>query len=110
MLSRCEIVEASTGVRLGQNAHRVWITDNHIRARDAGIEITEGADYFIIRDNMIGAKKAIDDRSEPTAAKKVEGNISFLVNGSYFVGSVNRLLERVERGMVVDVHASLGAG
>jgi Pectate lyase superfamily protein len=76
MLSHCEIVEASTGVTLGENARRVWVTENHIRARDLGVAISEGADALIIRDNMIGAAKAIDDQSGPDAKKQVSGNMA----------------------------------
>ena len=76
MLSHCEIVEASTGVRLGENARRVWVTENHIRARDVGVSISEGADALIVRDNMIGAAKAIDDKSGPDATKDVTRNMA----------------------------------
>ncbi|MCP4643731.1 MAG: hypothetical protein GY851_25015 [bacterium] len=75
MLSHCEIVEASVGVRLGALAKRVWITENHIRARDTGIDIAEGADHLIVRDNMIGAGQAVSDDSEADAVKTVEGNL-----------------------------------
>lgn len=75
MLSHCEIVEASTGIRLGEQARRVWLTENHIRARDTGIEIAEGADQLIIRDNMIGAKMMIDDKTSAEATKAIEGNM-----------------------------------
>ena len=75
MLSHCEIVEASTGVRLGSKARRVWVTENHIRARDVGIQIEEGADRLIIRDNIIGAATSLDDRSGDGATKTVEGNL-----------------------------------
>lgn len=75
MLSHCEIVEASVGVRVGELAKRVWLTENHIRARDTGIEIANGANHLIIRDNMIGARRTIGDKSEPDAVKRLEGNM-----------------------------------
>jgi len=76
MLSHCEIVEASTGVRIGPNARRVWITENHIRARDVGIDIQPGADKLIVKDNIIGATEPVRDQSGPEATKTVEGNMA----------------------------------
>ena len=75
MLHNCEIVEASTAVRLGPNARAVWVTDNHIIARDIGIDIEAGAERFIIRDNMISAAEPIRDQSAPDVPKAVEGNL-----------------------------------
>jgi hypothetical protein len=75
MLSHCEIAEASIGVRIGELAKRVWLTENHIRAYDTGVEIANGANHLIIRENMIGAKCAIADKSEADAVKRMEGNM-----------------------------------
>ncbi len=75
MVSQCEIVEASTGVHLGERAHRVWLTGNHIRARDAGISIDEGADALIVKDNIIRAAEPIADRSADGATKVVRDNL-----------------------------------
>lgn len=75
MLHHCEVVEASTGVRLGPLARKVWVTENHILARDIGIEVEEGAGLLIIKDNMISAAEPIVDLSGPDATKTIEGNM-----------------------------------
>ena len=75
MLSHCEIVEATTGVRLGENARRVWLTENHLRALDVGIDIAAGADQLIIKENMIGAPKAVQDATQSDALKNMTGNM-----------------------------------
>jgi len=74
MFSHCEIVEASTGVRVGPKARRVWITENHIRAHETGIEIQPGADKLIVKDNLIGAPEPIRDHSGEDATKTLAGN------------------------------------
>lgn len=74
MLSHCQIVEASTGVRLGGLARRVWVTENHICAHKVGIDIQPNADQLIIRDNMITAPELIQDKSAEDATKTIENN------------------------------------
>jgi hypothetical protein len=75
MLHNCEIVEASTAVCLGALARDVWVTDNHILARDVGIDIEQGAERFVISHNMVAAAEPIRDRSAADAKKLVEGNL-----------------------------------
>ena len=74
MVHHCEIVEAGTGIRLGGKARRVWITDNHVLTRDCGIDVAPGATDLVIRDNYFAGEKAIDDRSDPGAVIRIEGN------------------------------------
>ena len=76
MLSQCEIVEANTALRIGEGARRVWITGNHILAHETGVEIAEGANELIIRDNMIRAKNPISDATGPDTRKTVENNMA----------------------------------
>lgn len=76
MLSHCEVVEATTAVKLGPLARRVWVTENHLCAMETGIDIAEGADQLVIRHNMIEAARNIDDRSGLNAVKDMERNIS----------------------------------
>jgi hypothetical protein len=75
MVSQCQITEGFTGVRLGPNARRVWLTGNHILAHSNGIEIAQGADQLIIKDNLISAKTAIVDESGENARKVIGDNL-----------------------------------
>ncbi|HOZ48349.1 MAG TPA: glycosyl hydrolase family 28-related protein [Candidatus Hydrogenedentes bacterium] len=74
MLHHCQVFEASVSVRLGEKARRVWVTENHLGARDAGIVIENGATDLVVKDNMVQAPKAVDDHSAPDAVKEIEGN------------------------------------
>lgn len=75
-LSHCQIVEASTGIKLGPLARRVWLTENHITAGTAGIEIAEGADMLFVRDNLVQAPQVLVDNSSPEAQKSITGNVA----------------------------------
>jgi len=76
MFSHCEIVEATVGISLGEGARRVWLTENHIRAHKLGIDVAAGADQLIIKDNMIGAPKTVQDATQPDASKNITDNMA----------------------------------
>ena len=76
MVHHCQVQEGSVGVRLGPNAKRVFVSENHILAHETGVQIEEGATQFMVKDNMIAAPTPVAAPDGEAAQGRVEGNLA----------------------------------
>ncbi len=75
MVSSCQVVESLIGIRLGAQARRVILRGNHLLGYESAIEIAEGADQLIIKDNILAAPTPIADESGDAATKVIADNL-----------------------------------
>ena len=82
MVSHCQVFEASNGVVLGSKARNVWVTENHLGARDAGVVIEAGADTLFIRDNVVLAPEDVVQKPAAGAAGGVAAGAAISITGN----------------------------
>lgn len=76
-IADCQVVDGSPAVILKSGAVRANIHDSHFQSvpGQPAIRIEKGAEKFIITDNILSAKKGIEDNTSPKTMKTIRGNI-----------------------------------